>query len=253
MLETLVRLLGLEDPLEKDRLLIPVFLGFLCGSAGKESAWNAGDLGLIPGLGRSPGEGKGYPFQYSGLENPMDCIVHSVANNWTQLSDFHFLSHVFYDWHISFHLQTNNITFLIFEVCTKGRGLPQSQVWAQIVVAWEALCPCCTEVDSWVSSFRGCDVQGEMFGRRIQWNSQSLAFLFALIWKNSYKELGTFPRFLLIPREILWVTICISAGDYRAVSLLDTQGRRTLLHLVSQADTCGESRSQRKETGCQII
>ena len=128
MLETLVRLLGLEDPLEKDRLLIPVFLGFLCGSAGKESAWNAGDLGLIPGLGRSPGEGKGYPFQYSGLENPMDCIVHSVANNWTQLSDFHFLSHVFYDWHISFHLQTNNITFLIFEVCTKGRGLPQSQV-----------------------------------------------------------------------------------------------------------------------------
>ena len=46
--------------------------GFLCGSAGKESACNAGDLGLIPGLGRSPGEGKGYPLQYSGLENSMD-------------------------------------------------------------------------------------------------------------------------------------------------------------------------------------
>ncbi|CAN0429404.1 unnamed protein product [Rangifer tarandus platyrhynchus] len=43
-----------------------------CGSAGKESACSAGDLGLIPGLGRSPGEGKGYPLQYSGLENPMD-------------------------------------------------------------------------------------------------------------------------------------------------------------------------------------
>ena len=44
------------------------------GSAGKESACNVGDLGLIPGLGRSPGEGKGYPLEYSGLENSMDCI-----------------------------------------------------------------------------------------------------------------------------------------------------------------------------------
>jgi len=44
-------------------------LGFPCGSAGKESACNAGDLGSIPGLGRSPGEGKGYPLQFSGLEN----------------------------------------------------------------------------------------------------------------------------------------------------------------------------------------
>ena len=50
----------------------PVFLGFSCGSAGKEFASNAGDLGLIPGLGRSPGEGKGYPLQYAGLENSMD-------------------------------------------------------------------------------------------------------------------------------------------------------------------------------------
>ena len=51
---------------------------------------NAGDMGLISGLGRSPGEGKGYPLQYSGLENSMDCIVHGVAKNQTQLSDFHF-------------------------------------------------------------------------------------------------------------------------------------------------------------------
>ena len=56
----------------RDRLPTPVFLGFPCGSAGKESAWNVGDLGLIPGLGRSPGEGKVYPLQYSGLENSMD-------------------------------------------------------------------------------------------------------------------------------------------------------------------------------------
>ena len=57
--------------------------GFPCGSAGKESACNAGDLGLIPGLGRSPGEGKGYPLQYSGLEKSMDCIVHGVTKSWT--------------------------------------------------------------------------------------------------------------------------------------------------------------------------
>ena len=50
-------------------------------SVGKESICNAGDLGLIPGLGRSPGEGKGYPLQYSGLENSMDCIVHGVAKS----------------------------------------------------------------------------------------------------------------------------------------------------------------------------
>ena len=49
-----------------------------------------GDLGLIPGLGRSPGEGKGYPLQYSGLENSMDSIVHRVAKSRTQLSDFHY-------------------------------------------------------------------------------------------------------------------------------------------------------------------
>ena len=64
--------------------------GFPQNSVGKESACNAGDPGLIPRLGRSPGEGKGYPFQYSGLENSMDCIVHGVGKSWTRLSDFHF-------------------------------------------------------------------------------------------------------------------------------------------------------------------
>ena len=60
-------------------------MGFSGGLAGKESACNssAGDLGSIPGLGRSPGEGKGYPLQYSGLENSMDCIVHGVAESRT--------------------------------------------------------------------------------------------------------------------------------------------------------------------------
>ena len=60
----------------KHRLPTPVFLGIPCSSAGKKSTCNVGDLGSIPGLGRSPGEGKGYPLQYSGLENSMDCIVH---------------------------------------------------------------------------------------------------------------------------------------------------------------------------------
>ena len=58
-------------------------MGFPGGSAGRESTFNMGDLGLIPGLGRSPGEGKGNPLQYSGLENSMDSIVHGVAESWT--------------------------------------------------------------------------------------------------------------------------------------------------------------------------
>ena len=58
-------------------------LGFPCGSAGKESACNAEDLRSIPGLERSPGEGKDYPLQYFGLENSMDCIVHEVAKSQT--------------------------------------------------------------------------------------------------------------------------------------------------------------------------
>ena len=73
-------------------------LGFPDGSAGKASACNAGDLGSIHGLGRSPGEGNGY--QYSGLENSMDCIVHGVAKSQARLSDFHPHTH-----HQSVYLQ----------------------------------------------------------------------------------------------------------------------------------------------------
>ena len=67
-------------------------LGFPHSSVGRESTCNARDPGLIPGSGRSPGEGIGYPFQYSDLEkNSMDSIVHGVAKSWTQLSDLHSL------------------------------------------------------------------------------------------------------------------------------------------------------------------
>ena len=65
-------------------------MGFPCGPAGKESTRNVGDLGSTPGLERAPGEGKGYPLWYSGLENSIDCIVHGVSKSQTRLSDFDF-------------------------------------------------------------------------------------------------------------------------------------------------------------------
>ena len=67
------------------------YQGFPDSSVGKESACNAEDSCSIPGLGRCPGEGIGYPLQYSGLKNSMDCIVHGVTKSWTQLSNFHFI------------------------------------------------------------------------------------------------------------------------------------------------------------------
>ena len=80
--------------------VIGLLLGFPGGSAGKESTWNVGDLGSTTGLGRSPGEGKGYSFRYSGLETSMDCIVYGVSKSWIWLSDFHF--HMLLDFH--FHV-----------------------------------------------------------------------------------------------------------------------------------------------------
>ena len=66
-------------------------ISFPGGSDSKEPASNSGDLGLIPGLGRSPGKRKGYPLQYSGLEHSMDCIVQGVTKSWrTWLSNIHF-------------------------------------------------------------------------------------------------------------------------------------------------------------------
>ena len=67
-------------------------VGFPCGLAGKESTCDLADLGLIPGLGRTPREWKSYPLQYSGLENSMACIIHGVTKSWTQWRTFHFTS-----------------------------------------------------------------------------------------------------------------------------------------------------------------
>ena len=77
-----------------DLVLKPVLFLNLCWASlivGKESPFYAGDAGSIFGLGRSPGEGKGYPLQSSGLDNSMDCIVHGVAKSCTRLSNFHFV------------------------------------------------------------------------------------------------------------------------------------------------------------------
>ena len=72
-----------------EKLASIYFITLHCGLAGKESACNVGDLGSVPGLGRSPGEGKGYPLQYSGLENSMDYKVHGITKSRTRLIDFH--------------------------------------------------------------------------------------------------------------------------------------------------------------------
>ena len=85
--------LPLQPQISADWLLATVFPFLPCGSAGKESACNAGDPGAIPDLGRSPGEENSYPLQYSGLENPMDSMVQGVAKSGTRLSGF-YLTHL---------------------------------------------------------------------------------------------------------------------------------------------------------------
>ena len=67
---------------------------FPCGSAGKEFACNVGDLGSIPGLGRTPGEGTGYPLQYSMDYTGLQRVRYNTMKSWTQLSDFHFWAHI---------------------------------------------------------------------------------------------------------------------------------------------------------------
>ena len=113
-------------------------LGFPCGSAGKETACNVGDQSSTPGLGKSPGDGKGYPLQYSGLENSVDCIVHRVAKSWTGLSDFyfHFHFHICIRTFISKHFSREmknmstqrpvmNITIILICKMTKILSKPQ--------------------------------------------------------------------------------------------------------------------------------
>ena len=99
MQETLVPFLGREDPLEKGKATQSTSLRFPWGSAVKESAFQKKKKriclqyrrpGFDPWVGKIPQRRERLPFQYSGLENSMDCIVHAVTKSWTRLSDFHF-------------------------------------------------------------------------------------------------------------------------------------------------------------------
>ena len=79
MQETLVQFLGQKIPWRRVGYPFQYSQASLVAKLGKESTCNVGDLSSVPGLGRSPGEGKGYPLQYYGLENSTDCLVHGVA------------------------------------------------------------------------------------------------------------------------------------------------------------------------------
>ena len=100
-------------------------MGFPCGSAGKESTCNVGDLGSIPGSGRSAGGGNGYPLQYSGLENSMEHLVHGVLKSQTQLSDFHFPIHFQYIFCVFFlmSIAETQILPLLLLPSVKSKGL----------------------------------------------------------------------------------------------------------------------------------
>ena len=92
-----------------------------CGSAGKESTCNVGDLDLIPGLGISPGEEKGYSLQYSDLENSKDCIDHGVTKSQTRLSDLHF--HFVCSWLVCIlYNPSKSFFFLLGRACSRRVG-----------------------------------------------------------------------------------------------------------------------------------
>ena len=114
---------------KRDRLPTPVFLGFSCGSAGKESACNVGDLSSIPWLGRSPGEGKGYPLQYSGLENSMDwgsMGSQRVRHDWATFTFTHI--------HICIHIHTHTYVFFSIMVYHKSLDIVPCTIRQDLVV-----------------------------------------------------------------------------------------------------------------------
>ena len=125
-------------------------VGFPCGSAGKESSCNARDQGSIPVLG-SPEGGKGYPMQYSGLENSMDCVVHGVAKSWHNWATFtfYFFAGVFY-----------------FFICFKRIGnYFMKQFYVEFLSdnfnSWIPLCYCLLVVFSQIN----CDFPGLWYDR----------------------------------------------------------------------------------------
>ena len=120
LVDLIVSSINLKASWDKDIIYlytVTISLGFPDSSVGKESTCNAGDPSLIPGSGRCPGEGTGYPLQYSGLENSMDCIVHGVTKSqtWLSLSLFTIL----YLLYLSLCLAYNNSNNLAVMIITK--------------------------------------------------------------------------------------------------------------------------------------
>ena len=137
----------------RDRLPISVFSGFPGGSAGKESTCNVGDLGPIPGLGRSSGEGDSYPLQYYGLENSMNSIVHGVVKSWTKLSDIHFHG-------LSYSLEMAQFLASLFKFfrCTFWKLLERSIILAfYSIFPREVVCQLFTCVQVFFSHLQGVD------------------------------------------------------------------------------------------------
>ena len=132
MQETLDWFLGQEDPLEKGyRLPTLVFLDLPCGSAGKEIHLQCGRLGFDPWVGKSPREGKGYPLQYSGLENSMDYTVHRVSKSRTRPGNFHLFLLLLHQ----LHLRSSGIirswrsgTPALGEGVTEGYGFQETEL-----------------------------------------------------------------------------------------------------------------------------
>ena len=128
--------------------------GFSCGSVSKEFPCHASDLGSIPALGRSLGEGKGYSLQDSGLENSMDCIVHRVTKSQTRLSDLHFRAEV---------PQRYKMTEMVHTVFTL------SGPHAAAAAAAKSLQLCLTLCDPIQSSPPGSSVHGILQARTLEW------------------------------------------------------------------------------------
>ena len=131
--------------------------GFPYGSVGKESTCKVRDLDSIPGWGRSPGEGKGYPFQYSGLVNSVYCMVHGVVKSWTRLGKFHiFLLSVFWKWNWWYLL----IDLVIQQIYNRTYSEHQRAKQMSLDVTWEYACSLQNHFQSqsldWVSNSSHC-------------------------------------------------------------------------------------------------
>ena len=141
-------------------------MGFPGGSEVKASACNVGDLGLIPGSGRSPGEGNGNPLQYSCLENPMDggawwATVHGVAKSWTRLSDFTFTltwKNFIIQWILLVLVPwiSGGICCQATQEGAQSRSSPrQSPGWLWVLMGWRCLLHCAPSLSSLLGLWAG--------------------------------------------------------------------------------------------------